>query len=232
MRVPVFFGAVVGATALFLASGPARGETPAAKTAEPAPKVDKPAAKAEPGKGYHYTVGADGVRRDAKGTQGISPFWEAVIKGDKAYLARDLPAAIAAYEDAIKAEPKNPMGHYRIGEAYLAKDMPKEAEGAWTTAARFADQAPVIKAKALFVLADLAERQKNWNTATERWTAYENLVKDPKTKGYSATAVDRKKRIVAWIELEKKSAEVKERIEKRLKEADEKAKESAKNAPP
>jgi tetratricopeptide (TPR) repeat protein len=228
MRLSFVFRAVAGsgALALCLASGHARGEEAAAKTttkAQPAPSSPK---------GVHYTVGADGVRRDPKGTQGISPFWEAVIKGDRAYIARDYPAAVAAYEEAIKAEPKNPMGHYRIGSAYLAKEMPKDAEDAWTAAVRFADQAPVVKAKALFVLADLAERQKNWNTATERWTAYENFVKDPKAKGYPATAVERKKRIAAWIELEKKSAEVKERIERRLKEAEEKAKESAKNSPP
>ncbi len=229
MRDLVLFRALAGASGLLacLVSVPVL-----AQQAPPNPVQPAQSAPAATPKGFRYTIGPDRVRRDPTGVQGISPFWEAVNKGDRAYLARDLPGAIAAYEQAIKAEPKNPMGHYRLGEAYLAKDMPKDAEDAWTAAVRFADQVPTVKAKALFVLADLAERQKNWNTATERWTAYENFVKDPKAKGYAATASERKKRIAAWIELEKKSAEVKGRIEKRLKEAEEKAKESAQKAPP
>jgi tetratricopeptide (TPR) repeat protein len=171
------------------------------------------------------------VRRDPKGIKGISPFWETLNKADRAYVARDYDAALATFANAIKLEPHNAMGHYRIGEVYLAKGMVKEAEAAWQAAVRYGDNQPVIKAKALFVLADLKEREREWDGTTSRWKVYQTFVRHPSAKGYPATAADRIKRVAEWRELEKKSAEVKERIERRLKEAEAKAQESAKVAP-
>ncbi|HYP90280.1 MAG TPA: hypothetical protein VEQ59_19045, partial [Polyangiaceae bacterium] len=57
-------------------------------TATPSWAEDKAPAKAEA-----PAVSADGVRRDANGVKGLSPYMEALIKGDKAYVARDFDAA-------------------------------------------------------------------------------------------------------------------------------------------
>jgi len=120
------------------------------------------------------------------------------------------------------------MGHYRLGEAQLAKGDQKEAELAWAAGLRFADKDPAMKAKLLFVLADLRERQKAHDDADARWTDYAKHAAQKDAKAYPATADDRKKRIAAVKQLATEYAEVKQRIEKRLKEADAAARKNAK----
>lgn len=169
------------------------------------------------------------VRKDPKGVKGISPFWEALKKGDDLYVARDFEGAIAAYRDAIAKEPQNPMGHYRMGEAQLAKGDMQEAEASWVSALRFVGKNASLKAKILFVIADLRERQKQYEDAKERWTAYEqHAQQNPAAKAYPASATERKSRVDTWQKLLEDYAAVKTRIEQRLKEADDKAKKSAK----
>lgn len=157
------------------------------------------------------------IRRDPAGRKGISPFWERLSKGDAAYLARDFPAAVAAYREAITALPKNPLGHYRMGQAQVAKGDLAEAEAAYDAGLRFAESEPVFKAKLLFVVADLAERQKNYDQAVARWKTYAEFV-DAKSesKGFAATATERQKRITEWVQISQQSAQVRERAEKRL----------------
>ncbi|MFZ5895805.1 MAG: tetratricopeptide repeat protein [Myxococcota bacterium] len=167
---------------------------------------------------------ADGVRRDPKGVQGISPMWEAIAKGDSAVLARDYEAAVAAYRDAITKSPQTSLAHYRMGEAQVLKGDLKEAQAAYDAALRFVGKDSAMKAKVLFCLADLAERQKAWDQALERWTAYEEFAKtSERVKVFLASAADRKKRITEWKQIQSDAAAVKERIDKRLKEVDERA---------
>lgn len=189
---------------------------PVAARAQDKP-AQKPASKAAAGE----------VRRDPNGVKGVSPFWEAVKKGDDLYLARDFDGAIGAYRDAITKAPQNPMGHYRIGEAHLAKGDTQEAEAAWVAGLRFVGADQVMKAKLSFVLADLRERQKAYDDAVERWNAYGQLADQPASKGFPKTAPERKQRIGTWVKLSADYAEVKKRIAARLKEADEKAKQDA-----
>lgn len=179
----------------------------------------KPAAKGE-------------VRRDPKGVKGLSPFWESLKKGDDLYVARDFDGAIAAYREAIAKEAQNALGHYRMGEAQLAKGDLQEAEASWVAALRYVGQNATLKAKIMFVLADLRERQKQYDDAKERWTAYEQFAKQsPAAKTYPASATERKKRVDAWKKMLEDYAAVKTRIEQRLKEADAKAKKSAEQTP-
>jgi len=190
----------------------------------PAPQEKPPAEKKA-----DAAPASNEVRRDPKGIKGISPYWEALIKGDKAYVARDFDGAIAGYQEAIKIEPQNPLGHYRMGEAQLAKGNQKEAEESWATGVRFAGENHKLRAKLLFVLADLRERQKSLDEADARWTQYEQFVKSqPESKGFAATPPERKKRIAEWKQISADSAEVKKRIDARLKEADEAARKNAK----
>ena len=171
----------------------------------------------------------DGKRRDPKGIKGISPFWEALNRGDSAYSARDFDGAIAAYREAITADPQNALGHYRSGEAQLAKGDLKEAEEAFLSGLRFVGNDSMLKAKLEFVIADLRERQKSYDDATQKWTEYETFTTaQPDAKGYPASATERKKVIDAWKKLSADSAEVKARIDKRLKEADESVRKSSK----
>jgi len=169
-----------------------------------------------------------GPRRDPNGVTGISPFWEAVKKGDSAYVARDFDGAIAAYREAITKEPQKAAGHYRIGQAQMAKGDMKEAETAYTAAQRYVGADHTLKAKLLFVLSDLRERLKSYDAANEAWTNYETFAKQqPQAKAFPATATERKKRVTDYKKLLTDYGEVKLRIEKRLKEADDKFRKSA-----
>lgn len=174
------------------------------------------------------TKSADGVRRDAKGIKGITPYLESIAKGDRAYVARDFDGAIAAYRDAIQKEPQNPLGHYRVGSAQLAKGDQKEAEAAWVAGMRFVGKDGTLKAKLIFVLADLRERQKNNDEAIGRWKEYaKNAEDDKEALTYPASASERVSRNEAWKKNASESAEVKVRIDKRLKEADAASRKSA-----
>jgi tetratricopeptide (TPR) repeat protein len=171
---------------------------------------------------------SDGVKRDPKGIKGVSPYTELIAKGDRAYVARDFDGAIAAYREAIQKEPQNALGHYRVGSAQLAKGDQKEAEAAWVAGMRFVGKDGTLKAKLIFVLADLRERQKNNDEAIGRWKEYSaNAAAEKEAITYPASATERLARNEAWKKNVAESAEVKTRIEKRLKEADAAARKSA-----
>lgn len=171
---------------------------------------------------------ASGVKKDPKGIKGISPFWEAIKRGDDAFAARDIDGAKAQYQEAIKAEPQNAWGHYRLGEAELTKGNLAEAEAEWQSALRFASGTPTLKAKALFVLADLKERQRQFEPAKTNWNAYADHAKAaPTAKTFPETPVERTKRIADWAKMEADYGPVKERIKQRLAEAEKKAAEDA-----
>ena len=185
-------------------------------------------ASAEPAKKSAGPAASAAVRRDPKGIKGISPFSEALKKGDNALVARDFDAAITAYREAITKDPQNALGHYRVGEAQIAKGDLHEAEEAFVNGLRFVPGTdPALKAKLTFALADLRERQKAYDEATAKWTEYETLTDEQKV-GFPATATDRKKVIETWKKVSADSAEVKARIEKGVKAADEAMRKSSK----
>lgn len=200
----------LGMSTLALGADPKAGAEPAsAKTAGP-------------------TRGADGVLRDPKGVKGISPYIELIGKGDRAYIARDFDGAIATYREAIQAEPQNALGHYRVGAAQLAKGDQKEAEASFVAGLRFVAHDGTLKGKLLFALADLRERQKNNDEAIARWKEYSKNAEDEKEAvSYPATATERVSRNEVWKKNAADSAEVKDRIAKRLKEADAASRKSA-----
>jgi tetratricopeptide (TPR) repeat protein len=170
------------------------------------------------------------LHRDPKGLKGLNPFWEAVRKGDDAVIAKDLDGARAAYADAIKAEPDNPMGYYRAGEAAAAKGDLKAAEAAYQDALRLSTEKPAFRAKVLFVLADIRERRRSFDEATAAWSNYEVFAKANRGPGvFPAVATERKKRLDDWTTLAAHYVGVKERIKSRLDEAEQKAAESARS---
>src|SRR5262249_50664796 len=67
-------------------------------------------ANADPPKGKE-------IRRDEQNRKGISPYMELLVKGDAAFVARDLLGAISTYQEAIKLRSEEMMALYRLGEA-------------------------------------------------------------------------------------------------------------------
>lgn len=124
----------------------------------------KPAASAAP---WAASPGYDPANRTH-----ISQFMELVVSGNAKFIARDFPGAIEIYKKAIALAPTNPLGHYLLGEAEIATNNLTEAEAAFTQADNTADKTPQVKAKVLFCLADLKERQKKWDDAKVAWQKY------------------------------------------------------------
>jgi tetratricopeptide (TPR) repeat protein len=160
---------------------------------------------------------------------GPSPYSTLIQKGDNAYLARDFDGAIALYRQEVQKNPNAALGHYRLGEAELAKGNFAEAEESWQTALRFAEKDAHLRGKILFVLADLKERQQAYDEGVERWKAYQQYAESqPAAMGYPATAVERIKRADEWKQVSADAAAVKARIEKRIQEADDSMRKSSK----
>jgi predicted Zn-dependent protease len=220
---------LLAAAAFSSAEAAAQQGQPAAAPPAAAPAAPPAAAPAAPPAATPAsTPAASTARKDPEGKTGISPYAEQIAKGEAAFVARDVPGAIAAFQEAIKLDTSNMLGFYRLGEAMLASGNAAEAEAAWTTALGKKGSED-LQAKVLFCLSDLRERQKNWQAAKEAWTNYASfLSSNPKALGYPASAIERQKQIDRRVKDEKDYGTVKERIAQReaerQKEADENAK--------
>lgn len=167
----------------------------------------------------------DGVRRDPKGVTGISPYLETINKGNAAYLAKDWDGAAAAYREAIGKEASKPLAHYLLGETLVAAGKLDEADKAWQEALKAAANDDPMRAKVLFVVADLRERQGKFDEAAAAWKEYGGFVSSrEKANGYAATATEREKVITTHKDLAVKYGEVKKRIEQRQQEVLDQAK--------
>ncbi len=139
-----------------------------------------------------------------------------VTKGTERYAAKDYPGAIDVFKMAAQTSPRNPLGPYLLGEAYLASGNLGEAEAAFKTAAGLDDAktSPAVGSRVLFAVADCYEREKKWEQAAAAWRAYaehaSKLAADAGAHPESAAA--RLKVIEEWMRLEKASEAVRERI--------------------
>lgn len=137
------------------------------------------------------------IRRDPMNIKGISPYMELVVKGDHAFVARDVPGAITAYQDAIKTDPEQKLAFYRLGEVMQDSGKLDEADKAWEAAlskrgAMGARDADDLQAKVLFCIAGLRERQLRWQAGKDAWLAYTAfLTSHPKAIGFPANAANR-----------------------------------------
>ena len=220
----------IGLTALLLTSTLFSAAVVAAEPAA-APATTAAAAKSAATPGASAKPTASAVKHDPRGIKGISPFTEALKMGDSALVARDFDRAIAAYREAIAKDPQNALGHYRIGEAQLAKGDLHEADEAFLSGLRFVPGSDfALKAKLQFAVADLRERQQAYDEAIAKWTEYEAVPPEQKDapKSSPATATERKKVIEAWKKLSADSVDVKARIQKGMAVADEAVRKSSK----
>lgn len=149
---------------------------------------------------------------DASADKGGS-FKQACTDGATKYAARDFPGAIAAFQKAIESQPKNALGHYFLGEAQLAANNLTEADAAWTRAALVANEKdPALRARVLFVVADLKERQKKWDDARAAWQVYLDwAAKYPEAKAFTGSGQSRQQVIDAMTKQDKQMAVVRQR---------------------
>ncbi len=235
MRARFLFASLT-ATALSFVGSTSLAQQPAAPAAPAKPPAGDAAAKpgaTAPGATTPGATAPGQPRRDPNGQTGISPYMEQLKKGEDAYVARDFPGAVAAFQEAIKIDVQKMVGYYRIAEAHLAAGNMAEAEAQWQSALTKTGSND-LKAKVYFCLADLRERQQKWAEAKEAWNTYSTFLQgNPTALGYAATAIERIKQIDRRVKDEKDYGEVKARIKKReeerIKEAEDNAKKDKKN---
>ncbi len=168
---------------------------------------------ATPGKRADGDGGAE-KKYDPLNQTALSQFMETCLRGNARYTSRDLPGAIELYRRAIALAPRNALAHYLLGEALLASGSPAEAGVAWKTAEENTDDRnPGMRGRVLFVLADLAERQKKWDDAKAAWQVYADFAARHADAGTSPqTAISRTQAIDDMLRQDKLYEIVRQRI--------------------
>jgi tetratricopeptide (TPR) repeat protein len=158
-----------------------------------------------------------GKRVDPNNKTGLSPFMSKCIEGNNKYVARDFAGAIQTYRDAIQMAPKNALGFYLLGEAQLASNNMPEADATWNQASLVSAEGKdaALRARILFVIADLKEREKKLDDAKAAWQGYNDYV----TKfagdggvGFPSSAASRLQAIDTMTKLDAESEKVKQKI--------------------
>jgi tetratricopeptide (TPR) repeat protein len=166
----------------------------------------------------------------------------AIREGDAAYLDKRFDGAESAYQKAVKRQPQKPEAYARLASAQ--RELGKFDEAIETLGRGLGSSSTVTeRAKLIFIQADIQERKRALERATERWNAYLELsggggertidLDAPEqdapvetVKGetvYPATALERLEQIAAAEKRYQEYGAVKERIRKREQEAETKA---------
>jgi tetratricopeptide (TPR) repeat protein len=134
--------------------------------------------------------------------------------GNAKYAGRDFTGAIDEYRKAIELAPKEPLAFYFMGEAQLAAGNLTEADAAWNRATLESnEQDPVLRARVLFVVADLRERQKRWDDAKTAWQVYVDwAAKYPSSNAVTASGQSRQQVIDTMLKQDKSYDVVRQRI--------------------
>lgn len=198
LRLRHAFWPAASAAIVFAALG--SGESFAAGD-KPAPK--KPAAA---------DAGTSDDQYDPDNKTHISHFMEMVAQANAKATSRDFPGATELYRKAIQLQPANPLGHYLLGEVQLVQGNLTEAEASMNQADNVGDKNPNVKAKVLFVLADLKERQKKWDDAKAAWTRYNEYAANHDAGAMPASAAARIQAIDDMLKQDKAYEIVRQRI--------------------
>lgn len=155
----------------------------------------------------HAPTKADG------GSAAAGKYADACVQGNAKYVARDFAAAIALYRGAVEMDGKNPLAYYLMGEAQLAAGNVAEADAAWNKASlQASDKDPALRARILFVIADLKERQWKWDDAKAAWDVYLDWVNRAPNSGFPASARSRQQVIDVMLKQDKAYEIVRRRI--------------------
>lgn len=154
------------------------GTGKAASSSAPPPSSARSAPSASQPKIYTDAAALALRPHDPRNQTNISDFMQMCLDGNGRYLSRDFDGAVDTYRKAIQLSVKDPLGYYLLGEAQLAKGNVTEAEESWKNAERVSDPSvvnnPALRARILFVLADIRERQKKWDDAKTAWGHYDD----------------------------------------------------------
>jgi tetratricopeptide (TPR) repeat protein len=158
--------------------------------------------------------GASGSHNKKKADDAGAAYGSVCAQGNAKYAARDWEGAIALYRKAIELSPHQALGHYLLGEAQLAEGNLGEAEASWNRAAlEVGEKDPSLRARILFVTADLKERQKKWEEAKAAWQTYLDWAgRYPSAGAFPATAQSRIQVMDTVLKQDKNDEVVRQRI--------------------
>jgi tetratricopeptide (TPR) repeat protein len=145
---------------------------------------------------------------------GSGKYNEVCAQGNARYAAQDFQGAIGLYNRAIQIDPKNALGHYLLGEAQLAAGNVGGAEAEWNEASLdSSEKDPGLRARILFVTADLKERQWKWDEAKGAWQVYVDWAnRYPAAGAFPASGRSRQQRIDLMLKQERAYEIVRHRI--------------------
>jgi tetratricopeptide (TPR) repeat protein len=158
----------------------------------------------------------------------ISQYMETVVKGMERFTAKDYTSAIDTFKKAVALSPKSALAHYALTETYLQQNNLGEAEASVAQALDANDTAknPAMRARVLFVAAEVYERKKDREKAKAAWQAYFDHASKNADAGFPQTGTERIKVMQKVLDMEKAYVGVRERI------AAEKEKDAGKPAAP
>lgn len=174
-------------------------------TAKPGPA---PAAAAKKGDA------AAEKRYDPDNVTALSRFMETLIQGNAAYSTKNYAGAAESFKKAIALNPKHALGPYALGEAQVALGELTQAEESFKLAESLSDDRdPGLRARILFVLSDVKERQKKLDEAKVAWQAYSEYAQKHLDAGvHPTTASTRLQLLDDLAKMEKAYVGVRERI--------------------
>lgn len=201
-------------------SGAASTASPHAASPAPAPAGKDYALPDAPREPDAAAPQAVAVRRDPKGVTGVSPFTEALLHGDAAYLARDFALAEREYRKAVEASPHQATGHLRLAAVAAAQGRVEEALGFAEAGARFAGPDAKLRSDALRLSAFILEAGGALERAIAAWKLFATEdAKVPRRGPAQDIASAHVARIEARLKMVEQGAQVKERIKKELEAA-------------
>jgi tetratricopeptide (TPR) repeat protein len=151
---------------------------------------------------------------DPDNIKGISRYVEQINNGAAKYLARDFAGALEVFRATIPLAPKNPLGHYASAEALIAADNLAEAEASLKQAESLSDDKnAALRAKIIFLTADVKERQKKWEDARAAWQTYADYAQKHTDVAFVQSGTSRMQAIDDMLKQDKAYEAVRQRIQ-------------------
>jgi tetratricopeptide (TPR) repeat protein len=152
-------------------------------------------------------------RHDPDNVRGLSQYVEQINKGAAKYIAKDYNGALEVFRATIPLAPKNPLGHYVVAEVHIANGNLPEAEASLKQAEALTDDRNAgLRAKVLFLGADIKERLKKWDEAKAAWQAYVEYAQKHADVAFVTSGTSRIQAIDDMVKQEKAYEAVRQRI--------------------
>jgi tetratricopeptide (TPR) repeat protein len=161
---------------------------------------------------------AGGSGKTAIVGQSHNEFSDATQEGCAKYVEKDFRAAVLLFRKATQLQPRNPLGYYLLGEAQLGAGSLADAEAAWIHGDQVSESGPPsVRAKLLFVLADLRERQGRWEEAKTAWKRYADFASEGADAGAFPQSAEARTRDISAMQKQYGDYAI---VRKRIREED------------